>query len=131
MNDRTLVALPIGMAAYAATYLTLTVAGAALAGGSRSLGPILWVVAFVSAGAGGAAAALRMGSGASRRDVISAALGATGGLTAVIGIATAATGGIDGRGLGVAPAGLVVVGAGALAGVAAVRRRRAGSAGGI
>ena len=41
MNDRTLVALPIGMAAYAATYLTLTVAGAAVAGGSRSLGPLL------------------------------------------------------------------------------------------
>ena len=124
MNDRTLVALPIGMAAYAATYLTLTVAAAALAGGSRSLGPILWVVVFV-------AAALRAGPGASRRDVAAAALGATAGLTAVIGIAAAATGGIDGRGLGVAPAGLVVVGAGALAGVAAVRRRRAGSAGGV
>jgi|GEM_PF-3973320 hypothetical protein len=125
MNDRTLVALPIGMAAYAATYLTLTVAGAAVAGGSRSLGPLLWAVAFVSAGAGGAAAAWRAGRGASRRDVTAAALGATAGFTAVVGIAAAAVGGIDGTGLAVAIGGLVVVAAGALAGVAVVERRRA------
>jgi hypothetical protein len=120
MNDRTLVALPIGMAAYAATYLTLTVAGAAVAGGSRSLGPLLWAVAFVSAGAG-----WRAGRGASRRDVTAAALGATAGFTAVVGIAAAAVGGIDGTGLAVAIGGLVVVAAGALAGVAVVERRRA------